>query len=35
MDLLYLNLSKLALSADMCEAKNIERNSLLKSIKLL
>ena len=35
MDVLYLNLTKLALSADMCEAKNIERDSLLKSIKLL
>ena len=35
MDILYLNLSKLALSADQCIAKNIERDRLVKQIKLL
>ena len=35
MDILYLNLSKLSLSADLCIAKNIERDRLLKSIRLL
>ena len=35
MEILYLNLSKLALSADQCIAKNIERDRLVKQIKLL
>ena len=35
MDILYVNLSKLALSTDQCIAKNIERDRLVKKIKLL
>ena len=35
MDILYLNLSKLALSLDQCVAKNIERDKILKKIRLL
>lgn len=35
MEILYLNLSKLALSADLCMEKNIQRDRLLKSIRLL
>ena len=35
MDILYLNISKLALSLDQCVAKNIERDRILKKIRLL
>ena len=35
MEILYFNLSKLALSADSCIAKNIERDKLLTQVRLI